>query len=154
MMSQWQQATHYTCIEFNLIKTLVVVAVVVVAFVVVDVAIVEDNVVENDVVEDNVVDLKITLNYNNQIEAMYDCSILFKIRSGPKYCYYILCIEFYLVETLVVVAVIVVDGVVVASAVVAGCLTQHFKATRWTCLKGRHDSQIPLSSSLGFSTQT
>ncbi len=52
------------------------------------------------------------------------------MRSGPKYCYYILYIKFYQVETLVVVAVVVVDGVVVASAVVAGCLTQHFKATR------------------------
>jgi len=64
------------------------------------------------------------------------------------------CIEFYLVKTLVVVAVVVVDGVVVISAVVAGYLTQHFNATRWTCLKGLQDSQMPLSSSFGFSTQT
>ncbi len=64
------------------------------------------------------------------------------------------CIEFYLVKTLIVVAVVVVDDVVVISAVVAGYLTQHFNATRWTCLNGRHDSQMPLSSSFGFSTQT
>ncbi len=57
------------------------------------------------------------------------------MRLGPKYCYYILYIEFYLVETFVVVAVVavvVVDGVVVIRllTVVTGCLTQHFKATR------------------------
>jgi len=39
-------------------------------------------------------------------------------RSGPKYCYYILYIEFYLVKTLVVVAVVVFVVVVVASVVV------------------------------------
>ncbi len=84
--------------------------------------------------------------------------------------YYTLYIEFYLVEILVVVVVasaVVEDAVVVTGTkiervvgervvvVVTGSfLTQHLRATRWTCLKGRHDSQMPLSSSFGFSTQT
>ena len=53
-------------------------------------------------------------------------------------------------------AVVGVVGVVdvIGVAVVVGSFTQHFKATLWTCLKGRHDPQIPLSSSDGFSMQT